>query len=79
MLALVQRCLGHCQPARHRINSLTGDHPFFLQNRQLGSRSISLCFETEQNTAVFPLIFPGVTYERDGLTDNDLTDRCSAR
>ena len=28
----------------------------FLQNRQLGSRSISLCFETEQNTAVFPLI-----------------------
>ena len=34
----------------------------FLQNRQLGSRSISLCFETEpeQNTAHFPLIFPGV-------------------
>ena len=36
----------------------------FLQNRQLGSRSISLCFETEQNTAVFPLIFPGVTHAR---------------
>ena len=31
MLALIQRCLDHCQPARsffsawHRINSLTGD------------------------------------------------------
>ena len=36
----------------------------FLQNRQLGSRSISLCFETEQNTVHFPLIFPGVTHER---------------
>ena len=36
----------------------------FLQNRQLGSRSISLCFETEQNTAVFPLILPGVTHAR---------------
>ena len=27
----------------------------FLQNRQLGSRSISNCFQTEQNTAHFPL------------------------
>ena len=35
-----------------------------LQNRQLGSRSVSLCFETEQNTAHFPLIFPGVTHAR---------------
>ena len=80
ILALVQRCLGHCQPARsyilkrkdrHRINSLTGDQ----QNRQLGSlgsRSILLCFETEQNTAHFPLIFPGVTHARNWLTDNDL-------
>ena len=51
----------------------------FLQNRQLGSRSISLCFETEQNTAHFPLIFPGVTHARNWLTGNDLTDRCSAR
>ena len=36
----------------------------FLQNRQLGSRSISLCFETEQNTAHFPLIFLEVTHAR---------------
>ena len=33
---------------RHRINSLTGDQ-----------RSILLCFQTEQNTLHFPLIFPG--------------------
>ena len=51
----------------------------FLQNRQLGSRSISLCFETEKNTAHFLLIFPGVIHARNWLTDNDLTDRCSAR
>ena len=36
----------------------------FLQNRQLGSRSISICFETEQNTAHLPLIFPGITHAR---------------
>ena len=41
----------------------------FLQNRQLGSRSISLCFETEL----------GVTHAWNWLTGNDLTDRCSAR
>ena len=50
----------------------------FLQNRQWGSRSISLCFQMEQNTAHFPLIFPGVTHARNWLTDNDLTDRWSA-
>ena len=68
MLALVQRCLGHCQPARSptpkigTVLILLQDINDFLQNRQLGLRSISLCFEKEQNTAVFPLIFPGVTY-----------------
>ena len=36
----------------------------FLQNRQLGSRSILLSFETEQNTAHFPLIFPADTHAR---------------
>ena len=35
--------------------------------------------ENEQNTTHFPLIFPGVTHTRNCLTDNDLTDRCSAR
>ena len=41
----------------------------FLQwNRQWGSRSISLCFRMEQNTAHFPLIFPGVTHARNWLT-----------
>ena len=50
----------------------------FLQNRQWGSRSISLCFQMEQNTVHFPLIFPGVTHARNWLTDNDLTDRWSA-
>ena len=53
----------------------------FSQNRQLGSRSISLCFQTEcfqteQNKVHFLLIFPGVTHARNWLTDND--DRCSA-
>ena len=36
----------------------------FSQNRQLGSRSISLCFQTEENTVHFPLVFPGVTHAR---------------
>ena len=36
----------------------------FLLNRQLGSWSISLWFETEQNMAVFPLIFQGVSHAR---------------
>ena len=43
---------------RHRINSLTGDQ-----------RSILLCFQTEQNTAHFPLIFPGVADAQNWLTD----------
>ena len=50
----------------------------FSQNRQLGSRSISLCFQTEQNTVHFPLIFPGVTHARNRLTVNDVNDKCSA-
>ena len=49
----------------------------FLQNRQWGSRSISLCFQMEQNTTHFPLIFPGVTHAPNWLTNNDLTDRWS--
>ena len=36
----------------------------FLQNRQVGSRSISLNLQTEQNKVHFPLIFPGVTHAR---------------
>ena len=36
----------------------------FSQNRQLGSRSISLCFQTEENTVHFALVFPGVTHAR---------------
>ena len=47
----------------------------FLQNRQWGWRSISICFQTEQNTAHFIKIFPGVNHARNWLTDNDLTDR----
>ena len=50
----------------------------FFQNRQCGSRSISLCFQMEQNTAHFSLIFPGVTHAPTWLTDNDLTDWWSA-
>ena len=38
----------------------------FLQNRQLGSRSITLCFETEKNT--FPVNFPR-SYSRAKLID----------
>ena len=75
-LALVQRCLDHCQPARSYFFSyfflpktgtvliLLPEINHFLQNRQWGSRSISLSFQTEQNTAHFPLIFPGVTQAR---------------
>ena len=51
-------------PKTGTVSILLPEIEDFLQNRQLGSRSILLCFEKEQNTAHFPLIFPGVTHAR---------------
>ena len=61
MLALVQRCLGHCQPARSCFlkrqgpvpyNSLTGDQRLFSKS------TITLAI-TLFSDGAFPLIFPG--------------------
>ena len=70
MLALVQRCPDHCQPARSYFfempkNSLTGDQRLFAKSTmRLALHLISLCFQTEQNAAHFPLIFPGVIHAK---------------
>ena len=63
---------------RHRIDSLTGFQGLFTKSTMRLALHFSVFWQskTEQHTAHFPSIFPGVySRARNWLTDNDLTDR----
>ena len=66
MLALVQRCLLET-PKTGTVLILLPEINDFLQKDSKARapfQAISLCFQTEENTAHFLLIFPGVTHAR---------------
>ena len=63
MLALVQRCLDHCQPARsyfskrQRINSLTGDQRLFAKSTMRLALHFTLFSDGAKHRS-FPVNFP---------------------
>ena len=85
MLALVQHCLDHCQPARSYLLEMpkTGTvlvllpeiNDFFCKINNDARSPFHSVFRKSKHRS-FPVNFPrGVTHPPNRLTDNDLTDR----